>query len=423
MATTAGDTITTYDGMLKQYYDGDKVENLVYDKNRFLLMVEKDEGFVGDAFKAPVIWAGQQGIGHTFATAQAQSLVTSNQAAGFLISNRASMYAITQWQRELMLASATNVGAFMSVAKIGVENALRGLGNQLATALYRSGYGDQGNIAAPFTVSGTTITLVNPGDIVNFEFGQRIVVSATQSGAPKTLGSSNLGPQITGVDRSNGILTFAAALNDGTNGIPTIAAGDFIAIQGNHTTNTQEVLRGIEAWIPATAPLPGDNFWGVDRSQDTRLSGQRLNATSGQSLEEALIQGAQLVAREGGQVDHFFVSFNTYARILTAMQGRVLLTNVDTDKGIGFRGATVQTPAGEALIVPDRTCLDNRIYGLQLDSWTLASLKKLVQVVDDDGLTILRNATSDGYESRYTSYSQLVCRAPGWNVNIQIPTA
>lgn len=417
------DDLTTYDGMLKQYYPADKVLNLIYQKNSFLTLVEKDEGFVGDAMKAPVIWAGSQGIGHTFSTALSQADATSNQIAGFLISSRASMYGFTNWSRETMLASAGNAGAFMSVAKVAVENCLRGVGNQLATAFYRSGYGDQGNIATGFSASGTTITLVNPEDVVNFEFGQKIVTSATQSGAPKALGSSGLGPAITGINRSTGVLTFANALNDATNGIPTIAAGDFIFIQGNHTTaSTRELPYGIEAWIPAIAPVKGvDSFWGVDRGQDTRLSGQRLDATDGRPLEEALIEAAQLVAREGGQLSHFFMGFGTYAKLLKQMQGRVILTDVTTDTGIGFRGATVQTPAGEVLVVPDRTCPANRVYGLQLDTWSIASLGKLVAPVEEDGLMILRSPTSDAFLSRYASYSQLVCRAPGYNVNIQVP--
>jgi hypothetical protein len=416
-----GDTITTYSSMLKQYYDDDKVFNLIYDKNPLLTMVEKDEGFVGEAYKVPVIYAGAQGIGQDFTIAQAQSVASSQGVAAFLVSSRAHMYGFTNWSRETMLASANNTGAFMSVAKVAVENCLRGLGNQLATALYRSGYGDCGTIATGFSASGTSIALANPEDIVNFEKGMRIVVSSTQAGALRTLGSSGLGILISGVNRSTGVLTLANAANDATNGIPAIAAGDFIVVQGNRTSTTALLPYGVEAWLPATAPTTGDSFWGVDRSVDTRLSGQRLNATDGRPLEEALIEAAQLVAREGGQLSHFFMGFGTYAKLLKQMQGRVLLTDVETDTGIGFRGATIQTPTGEVLVVPDRTCPGNRVFGLELSTWSLASLGKLVAPVEEDGLMILRSSTADTFESRYATYSQLVCKAPARNINVQVP--
>jgi len=416
------DTITTYDGMLKQYYDDNKVQNLIYDKNPFLTMCPKNEGFVGDAYKVPVIFGGGQGIGKTFSNAQSQASNTSQQIAAFLVSSRAPFYGFTNWTRETMLASANDVGAFMSVAKVAVENCLRGMGNRLATAFYRSGYGEMANLSSTVSVTGaTSITLNNVDDIVNFEVGQMLDCSATLTGAPKSVGSSGNGLIVTSVDRSNGKLGFGYAIDDATNGIPTIAAGDFLFVRGDHSTSTTLPI-GLEGWIPATAPSPSATLWGQTLT-DTRLYGQRLDARDGRPLEEALIEAAQIVAREGGQLSHFFMGFNAYARLLKGMQGRVILTDVETDTGIGFRGATVQTPAGEVLVVPDRTCPANRIFGLQLDTWEIASLGKLVAPVEEDGLMILRSASADSFESRYASYSQLVCKAPGKNINIQISTS
>ena len=68
-------------------------------------------------------------------------------------------------------------------------------------------------------------------------------------------------------------------------------------------------------WIPATAPSAGDAFWGVDRSKDvTRMAGVRFDGSS-ESIEEALIDGAALVAREGGQPDYCFMNFTSYAAL------------------------------------------------------------------------------------------------------------
>lgn len=408
--------------MLKQYYDDDKVQNLVYNVNRFLTLVDKDEGFVGDTFKVPIIFDGSQGVSQDFATAQTLSNATSQGVQAFLVSTRAKFYGVASWAREVMLASETDAGAFMEVEALALENILRTMGNRMATQLYRSGFGDQGNVNQT-NLGLTTLQLLYPRDATNFESGQRLVCSATQKGALRALGSSGNALIVTGVDRTNGIITFGFAVNDATNGIPNIANGDYLFTQGDHVSSTALVTYGIESWIPATTPAVGDNFWGVDRSQDTRLSGQRLDATDGRPLEEALIEAASIVAAEGGHVDHFFMAPTTFQRLQKSMQGRLVLHDVTTDMGIGFRGANMQSPDGEILVVQDRTCPVNRIYGLQLDTWKLASLKKLIAPVEEDGLMILRQATSDGFETRYASYAQLVCKAPGFNINIQVPTS
>lgn len=423
-----GDTQTTFDGMLKQYYDDDRVMNLIYDDNPFLAMIEKDEGFVGDTFKVPIIYSGNNAVGQSFTRAQGQARGTNVGSASqgvqaFLVSTRAHLYGFTNWSRETMLASATNVGAFMKVATVNMDNILRNLGNRLATALWRNGYGDLGNIAvAGFSASATSLTLSNPEDVVNFETGMPIDLSATQSGAVRAYGSSGNPLAITGVDRSNGILSFAYALNDGTNGIPGVAAGDYIFNYDDaHVVTTQLLPLGVEAWVPATVPSSSDSFWNVNRSLDSRLSGQRLNATDGRPLEEALIEAAQIVRREGGKLSHFFMNHGQYAKLEKQQQGRVIYNETVTDADISFKGITLRTGIGDVIVMPDRTVPSNRVYGLELSSWTLATLGKMVAPVNEDGLEILRQDSADNFEARYAFYGQPVCRAPGHNINIQVP--
>jgi len=58
--------------------------------------------------------------------------------------------------------------------------------------------------------------------------------------------------------------------------------------------------------------------------------------------------------------------------------------------------------------------------GVQLSTWRLYSLGKAVRVIDTDGLQMLRQASADGVEVRYGSYSNLGCRAPGYNINVNL---
>jgi hypothetical protein len=48
-----------------------------------------------------------------------------------------------------------------------------------------------------------------------------------------------------------------------------------------------------------------------------------------------------------------------------------------------------------------------------MDTWELASIGDIAELVDEDGLSMTRGVFSDTYEMRAASYLQLVCRAPG----------
>ena len=57
---------------------------------------------------------------------------------------------------------------------------------------------------------------------------------------------------------------------------------------------------------------------------------------------------------------------------------------------------------------------------LTMNVWKLYSLGKAPKILDTDGLKMLRESTSDAVEVRVGYYAQLGCRAPGFNVNIQL---
>ena len=76
---------------------------------------------------------------------------------------------------------------------------------------------------------------------------------------------------------------------------------------------------GLAAWIPSVAPTVGDNFYGVDRSIDsTRLAGVRYNG-SAESIEEALVDASNLLAREGGKPEIGIMGFASFSALIKAL--------------------------------------------------------------------------------------------------------
>jgi len=382
-------------------------------------MMPKFESFTGRNLQVPLIYGNPQGRSATFTRAQARGQTSSSKLKDFLLT-RVSDYSVATIQNEVLLASQGDAGAFLEAATVEINGAINSLTRSQAIAMFKSGYGEIGQIKAGSSVAGTTLTLSNPADVTNFEVDMELEVAATVSGASRAFGSSGFGLVITGVDRGLGTITFAFNVTDAANGIPTIAAGDFIFVRGDHAASSLTKIAGLEAWLPSVAPTAGDNFFGVDRSSDvTRLAGLRQNSV-GQPIEEALIDAASLVAREGGQLSHYVMNYAKFSELEKALGSKVQYLDMKVTAEVAFRGIQINGPKGPIKVVADQNCPAARIFGLQMDTWRLNSLGAAVRVIDTDGLQMLRQSSADGVEVRYGYYANMGCSAPGFNVNIQV---
>lgn len=365
------------------------------------------------------IYGNPQGRSASFSRAVARGAVTNSRLDDFLLT-RVKDYSVATIDNETLEASKGDSNAFMEAATVEIDGAINSLTRSLATAMYRQGYGEIGQIQAGSAVNSTTLTLSNPDDVTNFEVGMELDLAATLTGAVKAYGTSGNGLIITAINRSTGVLTFGFNVNDATNGIPTIAAGDFIFVRGDHSGSTRIKVAGVEAWCPYTKPTSGDNFFGVDRSVDvTRLAGLSLDGT-GAPIEEVLIDGSAKVGREGFALSHYVMNFTKYSELEKALGSKVQYVDMKVTAEIAFRGIMINGTRGPIRVLPDMNCPSNRIYGLNLQYWRLNSIGKAVRVIDTDGLQMLRQATADGVECRYGFYGNISCKAPASNIAILV---
>jgi hypothetical protein len=336
---------------------------------------------------------------------------------------RTTNYVIASISNELLeAATGDNAGAFLDQGKLQVDAAFRSISNDLASALFRSGTGTRGQIGS-YSLVGTTMTIVlsDQQDIVQFEVGMTLVATSTDGGVPSTTTAV-----VTNINRSS-----AQLILQSSSGTPSaqFAVGSFLVVQGDigasGAANTSQFLKisGLAAWLPPVAPAPGDNFWGVDRSQDvTRLAGVRFDG-SGESIEEALIDGASITAREGGQPDMCFMNFASYAALEKELGSKVQYVDVRGGEGdIAFKGITVHAPYGPITVVPDRNCQQQTAYLLDMSVWKLRSLGKAPHILTYgmEGLEGLRVGNADALEFRIGYYANLICSAPGWNCIIAL---
>jgi hypothetical protein len=419
--------VTNQVAALKELYTGDDyMKDLVYKKNPLLALIPKDEspsGFAGKYIPVPLVYGTPQGRSANFSNAQTNQ--TAPALSSFFV-YRVSNYQLVTITNELLEATKDNAGAFVDEAKLNMDTGFRNISNDLALDLFKDASGNRGQISA---ISSGVITLVDPNSVVNFEVGMALV-SYSVSGTTYTQSTSAAVGYVIAVNRSLGKVTVSTS-QGGSAGTPTNWSTSFpnLAVQGDvafgAVTQQQSFMKisGLGAWLPVTAPSSGDNFWGVDRSADvTRLAGVRFDG-SAETIEEALIDAAALVAREGGQPDMCFMPFSSYAALEKSLGSKVQYVDVKHDEAdISFAGIRIHAPYGPITIVPDRNCPSQTAYLLQMDTWKLRSLGKAPHVLTYglEGLEGIRVGNADALEIRIGYYANLICCAPGWNCVVSL---
>lgn len=391
--------------LLKEWYDDQKVENLAYDDNPFLVMVPKKTNATGKYIPIPIIYEVNAGRSSQFVNAQGNQ--TPGQFADFLITLKPD-YDIATLGNQAMEASGDDRGAFLDFATVIVDLAIQGAANSQASSLFRAGTGTIGQISS--ISAGGVIVLTNPADVSQFAINQVIQANTTDGGTP----IAALG-YVIARNVMAGTITVSNVTWQGAAGLPTgWAANQYLLVQGDNNAK----LSGLTAWLPSTAPSTTDNFFGVNRSVDSRLYGLFYNGSS-QAIEEAVIDAALINRREKGRPRHLMTNFGSMSSLIKALGARREFVDWEGDGEIGFRGVKIQGPAGPIECYADRNCQAATGFLLQMNVWKLYSLGAVPKIFKyKDGIEMLRLGNADAMELRVGAYSQLGCSAPGWNSQI-----
>lgn len=402
----AGVDTTTFGYALKTRYPQMEIENEVYKDNPALALIRKEDDFTGANLAIPVRYADTQGRSATFATAQANK---GNHAGKQFLLTRVKDYALATITGEVIRASKDNPGAFLRAAEAEMDSALNNLNRSMGVAMYRSG---TGSIGTRSSISSTTVTLSQIQDITNFEPGMHLKASATDGGSLRA-GTAAI---VDSVDRDLGTITSSTWGN-----ITSFADSDLLYPEGdgaNGSTNLR--MAGFAAWCPTTAPA-STAFFGIDRTPDaSRLGGIRKDI-SALPLVEGLVAGANRLAREGGRPNYAFCGFDQFTSAVHELGAKVQYVDL-TVGDIGFRGIKIHGGKNTITLMPDQNCPHNLSYMTQLDTWTFHTLGPAPDFLDEDGLKMLREATSDGYEVRMGYYGNLGNKAPGYTAVLTMPT-
>jgi len=411
-------TLAQFDAFLKDYYTKDKIDDLTKKDRPFFGMVTREEDLGGDQYVHPFIFQNPQGFGATLAKAQQGSQQGSGN--GNLQGRKwkvayGDYSASVEIGDKVIKASRSNVGAFLRDQETEINGLYNGFGDTFSTYLYGNG----GQALGSFTISSGVCTLVNADDVVNFEVGQILVVSANDgSDSSHVLIASSAQGFVVSVDRNAGTFSVSAT-SGGSVATPTNWTGTMYAFRDGDFggSGATRILLGLGAWIPAAAPT-STTFENINRTVDSaRMSGIRLTSAeiASVTLEQRL---KRLVTRMRGRnfgpgPDAVFLNPEKWQNVADSLESRGY-REIGANAEFGYENITFKAGGKTVKLYADPFCPIGTAFALKMDTVKLGGLSKIPEVVNGDGLEMLRKVASNDYEYRLVAYPAFVVAAPGF---------
>jgi hypothetical protein len=382
-------------------------------------MLDTNKRGTGRRWIVPFIDGNPQGLASTVAGAQSAA---ESAMVGSVISgddwqiNWGDYSAHVDIGHKVMLMTRNDMGAFFEDKKEEVDGLYRGF----ADVLERYMLGDSGKslTAGGFTISTGVCTLTNITDIVNFEKG--MLVQASDNDGTSTshalLGSGSIG-YVFAVNYNAGTFTVgtsAANAIAGTAGTPSGWTGTMFAFRNTDfggTSTPNRIVLGYGAWNPVSDP-GATAFEGIVRNTDiVRRSGVRLTSSqvSGLGVEDRIKKLCTAMGYLGKPAKKVMIHDLNWLGLANSLESRGI-RSLDDNVKVGqfsFPAVRLATPRGMVDIFSNRFMPPDTCYAFDPAGISVATLSGFPEVINGDGLEMLRKSDANIYE--YRLYS-----APGY---------
>jgi len=369
-------------------------------------LLPKDEDAGGRFMHIPIIERIAGGRSNTYANAVSGSV--GSRVEGFDVTY-VNKYQIGKLEGNLVRRTKGDKNAIMGALDFEMEACLTSMQKDLRRGIYGNTGGARGVVAS---ISTVYLTLANAQDCINFEPDMEICAASTDG----TSGSLRDGGQsitVTKVNRAGNIIT----ADENWSEIASMAANDYLFAAGDFGLD----IAGLTGWVPQAAPA-ATAWFGVDRSVSDRLGGLRYDGR-GMPLEDAILNASAIAAQYDGKSDLAVcntIVWGNVVRSLGADRGNRITSITNEKATVGYSAVMLATEKGLCPLVSDPGCPAGTIFLLDKGSWVIGSVNgPLVQLIEDDGLTI-RRGTSDDWTFELVTYGNVGSKAPGKNVNIRI---
>lgn len=389
----AGLNLSLADAVLKDDYQG-PIRKQINDECKVCSQaVRNTSDLVGRRAIVPLHMTRNVGIG---ARLEGEVIpVAGNQGTTTQIVNLRSNYGRMRLSRQVISRMESDRGAFTRAVKLETD----GLKDDSARDYNRQAWGtSDGKIATCGTTSGSTtvqLATTTPEQImVSLAEGMRIDIGTVAS--PQTVAANRT---ITAVNITSRTITISGAA-------VTTSSSNFIFRQGSGGDSTnQRELTGLQTIVDDSGILfnvdPSTYFQWASIVEDNGGSGNR-------PLSENLVQKAAMRARarSGKDIDQLWCEDGVYRAAINLLTAQKRFVNQTEVKG-GATGVEFGTAGSMTVLMHDRDCPPNKIYGL-----ATAELTEYVdedwQFEDLDG-SVLQRATdgTHAFEAIWFKFSEM----------------
>lgn len=405
-------TLAASTAILKRKYPKGKLPDATYSQFQNYAMLDKSTDFVGEDEAVALQTENPQGIGQSIADAQAS--MEQGTYKRFLLT-RVEMFAVARIKGHAAEAAVMrNDGSLVDLWNNETSSLETAFLKQHEVYSFGNGSGVLGQLNGG-VVTGTTLTLLEPADAINFDLGMWVQAVSDATLSPTVRISK---AKVVGIDRKNGILTFSAAINTI---IPDIGVNDFLVRASLYAdAGTARVPWGYAAWIPG-GTTPGV-FLTVDRNADpVRLAGQSQVYTAGTPMEEAIVDADSQIGMQWQAKDKKVLIVNNRdgANLKKQLGTKVQYDRVASNiAGISFKTVEVEGDSGPISVMFNPFCPRKKAFLVTVDSWKIRGCGPVPHLQNYDKNDFLRVATDDAVEARFVSYVNEKCTLPVGNFQL-----
>lgn len=413
-------TSTAANAYLKRRYQPKFIENsLTSVSDSILKAVKKETDGSGENWSwlidADDVFSGAG----TLATAQAAATNNSPTVGGRLLSDWFEFSGDAIISASVIGKTRNNDGAWMKAVDIAMKKAMNSMQHANAVFLQGQGWGEVSQISS---VSGATFKPTIPSDITKYVKGMPLHFSSSLN-ADGLRSSTVL--YVTAVVYTQGSELVTCSAN-----LSTVSAANsdwaFIAdCRQDSATPARLQYIGLGGIFPdqsTTIDASNVTVYGFSRASNSRYYGSFIDASGGGSLLGYLIDGVQEAATIGNASSvELFCSRTVFAQVAKDLQNAVRYDDNPASKGLGTRRLLIYSDGQcEGHLNVSRTTNDTVVWGFDPSALTLKSIGSAPHIDMEDGMTMLRQASAQGYEVRWFQQATLEFANPMAGLRIKV---
>lgn len=391
-------SLTSVNQLFKTVY-GKLSEKIYNSENVLLARVKKTHDFTGNDIKTtmPKGFGGSVGSG---------SLPTANSKTYLQMTvTPKKLYARMNIDRESMMASKDDKGAFVRLLQEAIKNTVESYSRNMERILFSDGTGALGTMAGTNSGAGSSgspfVCLISDATWKEANFEEDDYVN---------LGAGTDLLEVVAVDPD--AKTVSLVIVTGT---PSISAGqtDVIHMQGSKDNDP--------IGLAGTVGVASGTVYGIDLAAERRWRSHREDANGAEISADLLNKVVLQVHRKVGKYPNLCItSYTQYTKIQNQLEDIKYIDVSPRDKElvgrIGFKAIDLQAGPAKIPLLISRFCADAELFLLN-DNFIDIMHRPGFGWFDEDGTVILRQADSDGYEARYGGYLQAVIK-PAFHAQI-----